>query len=64
METSKDEVEEGQIVEEWKTVSMEKASRCPKSQGLQYGQVRIATPSSFTALSDKGENQRKWKKKR
>lgn len=39
----------------WKTVSQEKASRSPKTQ-LTYGQVIIATPSRFAALSNSGEN--------
>lgn len=48
-------MEERQI-NEWKTVSQEKASRSLKSQGLQSSQVTIATPSRFAALSNLGEN--------
>lgn len=39
----------------WKTISVEKTGRSPK-QTLQYGQVTIATPSHFAALSNSGEN--------
>ena len=45
------EMEEGQI-NEWETVSVEKAGRSPKSHDLKYGQVIIATPSRFAVLND------------
>ena len=48
------ELEEGQI-NEWKTVSVEKAGRSPKSHDLKYGQVTIATPSRFAALRNSDE---------
>lgn len=50
--------EEGKETEQqnaWKTVSVEKTGRSPK-QILKYGQVTIATPSRFAALSNSGEN--------
>lgn len=50
------EMEEGQINEGWKNVSGGKASRSPRMQELKYGQVKIATPSMFEALSNIGEN--------
>lgn len=37
--------------QQWKKVSPEKASRSPLKQELQFGHVRIATPSRFVALS-------------
>ncbi|KAF2549350.1 hypothetical protein F2Q70_00023646 [Brassica cretica] len=49
-------MEEWQINEGWKNVSGEKASRSPRMQELKYGQVKIATPSRFEALSNIGEN--------
>ncbi|KAG5414556.1 hypothetical protein IGI04_002123, partial [Brassica rapa subsp. trilocularis] len=49
------EKEEGGI-HEWQRVSQEKASRTPKSHDLNYGQVMIATPSRYAALSNSGEN--------
>jgi len=42
---------------EWKRVSGEKAGRSPKSQNLQFGQVQIATPSRFAALSNTEETE-------
>ncbi|KAF8106337.1 hypothetical protein N665_0143s0008 [Sinapis alba] len=48
------EMEEGQT-NAWEKVSMEKAGKSPK-QTLQYGQVIIATPSRFEALSNSGKN--------
>lgn len=51
----KSEVEEGDI-NEWKTISLEKVGRNPSSQNLKYGQVTIATPSRYAALSNMDEN--------
>lgn len=46
-----DNMEEKEVNNEpWKKVSPEKASRSPKPV-LQFGQVKIATPSRFAALS-------------
>lgn len=33
-----------------------KASRSPKAKSLDYGQVKIATPLSFSALDDVDDN--------
>ena len=51
------EIEEGQILEGWKDVTPEKASRSSKmkNQSLKFGQVQIATPSRFDALSNSKE---------
>ena len=54
MENGK-EKEEGEI-HEWQRVSQVKASRTPMSHDLKYGQVMIATPSRYAALSNSGEN--------
>lgn len=43
---------EGGKQDGWKTVSMEKAGRSPKTQELKYGQVTISTPSRYAALSN------------
>ncbi|KAF3566548.1 hypothetical protein DY000_02015533 [Brassica cretica] len=52
-------LEEGEIMEVWKDVTLEKASRSSKQkhQDLKYGQVQIATPSRFAALSDTKESE-------
>lgn len=50
------EVEEGEIVKGWSHISPGKASRSPKTKPLEYGQVRIATPSWFSALVDVVDN--------
>lgn len=50
-------IEEGEITE-WKKISGENLGRSPKSPTMKYGEVTIATPSRFAALSnldEKGE---------
>ncbi|KAF3501645.1 hypothetical protein F2Q69_00040668 [Brassica cretica] len=51
-----DEIEEGQIISRWLDASPGKASRTPKSKSLEFGQVKIMTPSRFSALNDINEN--------
>lgn len=50
--TKEVEVEEGEMVEKWQDVTPEKASR---SSNLQFGQVKILTPSRFSNLLDVDE---------
>lgn len=52
------DIEEGQITEEWLTPG--KTGRSSgKTQNLKYGEVRIATPSRFSALTIEEEEQGK-----
>lgn len=53
---NEDSSEEGEI-KTWEKVSQEKASRTPKSQNLKYGQVTIATPSRYAALTTADDNE-------
>lgn len=48
-------IEEGQVVEGWSHVSLGKLSRSPQKT-LEYGQMRIITPSKFAALNNAKEN--------
>lgn len=59
MEETVQEVEEGQVVEEWKEVTPEKASRSSKikAQSLQFRQVQILTPSRYEVLSNSKEEE-------
>ncbi|XP_013713277.1 uncharacterized protein LOC106416948 [Brassica napus] len=54
-EDNEDEIEEGELVTDWANVTPGKASRSPKAT-LKYGQVRIATPSRYSALNDIDDN--------
>lgn len=56
--------DKGEQSENWKRVSIEKASRSPRnsSQELKFGMVTIVTPSRFAALSDLEENKEEEEK--
>ncbi|WZZ54471.1 hypothetical protein YC2023_054578 [Brassica napus] len=47
-----DEIEEGEMVENWQDVTPEKASR---NSNLKFGQVKILTPSRFSNLLEVDE---------
>lgn len=49
---NKKKIEEGEVVEEWEEVTPGKGSRSPN---LEYGQVRILTPSRYSALIEVNE---------
>lgn len=45
------EIEEGQVVEEWLTPGKTGRSSIKQNQTLKYGEVKIITPSRYSALS-------------
>lgn len=51
-----EEIEEGEVTKEWAEVTPGKTSRSPKIKALEYGQVKIATPSRYSALVSADDN--------
>lgn len=56
------DIEEGQITDQWLTPGKTGRSSEKKNQTLKYGEVRIATPSRFSALSTLDDEEEKGNK--
>lgn len=51
-----DEIEEGQIVEQWLDTTQGMTSRSPTKRALKYGELKLLTPSRYEVLNEVNEN--------